>query len=59
MTGHRLGAGIMANLPNGFFIKLEGNVTDYNDVTFTTSDSTTVKANTDTEGGSLLIGKAF
>ena len=58
-NGTRLGAGVMAQGANGFFVKLEANATDYDDVSFTTSESTTVSANTDTEGASLLIGKAF
>ena len=57
--GTHIGAGIMAEGPNGFFLKLEGNASDYDSVTFTTSDSTTAKASLDEESVSLLLGKAF
>ena len=57
--GTHLGVGIMADIQNGFFIKLEGNASDYDSVTYTTSDSTTAKVELDEESVSLLLGKAF
>ena len=57
--GTHFGVGVMADLANGFFIKVEGNASDYDSVTFTTADSTTAKADMDEESVSLLIGKAF
>ena len=57
--GTHFGAGIMAENANGFFVKVEGNASDYDSVTFTTSDSTTAKASLDEESVSLLLGKAF
>ena len=57
--GTHLGVGIMAEVADGFFIKLEGNASDYDSVTFTTADSTTAKADLDEESVSLLLGKAF
>jgi opacity protein-like surface antigen len=59
VDGTRLGVGVMAENAEGFFIKLEGNTQDYDDVTFTTSDSTVAKADIDEENVSVLIGKAF
>ena len=57
--GTHLGVGIMADIQNGFFIKLEGNASDYDSVTYTTSDNTTAKVELDEESVSLLLGKAF
>jgi len=57
--GTHFGVGVMADLANGFFVKVEGNASDYDSVTFTTADSTTAKADMDEESVSLLIGKAF
>jgi len=57
--GTHFGVGVMADLANGFFVKVEGNASDYDSVTFTTADSTTAKAELDEESVSLLLGKAF
>ena len=57
--GTHFGVGVMADLANGFFVKVEGNASDYDGVTFTTADSTTAKADMDEESVSLLLGKAF
>ena len=57
--GTHFGVGVMADLANGFFVKVEGNASDYDSVTFTTADSTTAKADMDEESVSLLLGKAF
>ena len=59
VDGTRFGVGVMAQGANGFFIKLEGNASDYESVSFTTSDSTVAKAELDEESVSLLLGKAF
>ena len=57
--GTHFGVGVMAQGANGFFIKLEGNASDYDSVSFTTADSTVAKAELDEESVSLLLGKAF
>ena len=57
--GTHFGVGVMAQGANGFFIKVEGNASEYDSVTFTTADSTTAKADMDEESVSLLLGKAF
>ena len=57
--GTHFGVGVIAQIANGFFMKIEGNASDYDSVTFTTADSTTAKAELDEESVSLLIGKAF
>ena len=57
--GTHFGVGVMAQGANGFFIKVEGNASEYDDVTFTTADSTTAKADMDEESVSVLLGKAF
>ena len=59
VEGTRFGAGVMAENADGFFIKLEGNAVDYDEFTFTTSDSTVAKVDVDEENVSLLFGKAF
>ena len=59
IDGTRFGVGVMAESANGFFIKLEGNASEYDDVSFTTSDSTVAKADIDEESVSVLLGKAF
>ena len=59
VDGTSYGAGIMAEGANGFFLKLEGNAQEYDDVTFTTSDSTVAKVDVDEENITLLLGKAF
>tara|TARA_B100000315_G_C14428893_1_gene519192 strand:- start:164 stop:871 length:708 start_codon:yes stop_codon:yes gene_type:complete len=58
-NGTRLGAGIMTQHDNGFFVKLEGNVSDYEQLLFNTSEGTKVTANVETESATILIGKAF
>ena len=57
--GTHFGVGVMAQGANGFFVKVEGNASEYDDVTFTTADSTTAKAELDEESVSVLLGKAF
>ena len=57
--GTHFGVGVMAQGANGFFVKLEGNVSEYDSVTFTTADNTTAKADMDEESVSVLLGKAF
>lgn len=59
VDGTRVGAGVMADLANGFFVKLEGNVQDYDTFKFTTSDSNVATVNVEEQNVSLLIGKAF
>ena len=58
-TGTHFGAGVMAQHDSGFFMKLEGTSSDYESVTYTTSDATVAKAEIDAENVSLLIGKSF
>ena len=58
-NGTHFGGGVMAEMGNGFFIKLEGLASDYDDVSYTTSDATTAKAELDSESVSFLLGKAF
>jgi len=57
--GTHFGAGVMAQHDNGFFMKLEGTSSDYESVTYTTSDASVAKAEIDGESVSLLVGKAF
>ena len=58
--GTHFGAGIMAENANGFFMKVEGNASAYDSVSYTTSDSTVAKvSNLDEENVTLLIGKGF
>ena len=57
--GTHFGVGVIAQRADGFFIKLEGNAVDYDEFTFTTSDSTVAKVDVDEENVSLLFGKAF
>ena len=57
--GTHFGVGVMAEIANGFFMKVEGNASDYDSVSFTTSDSTVAKAELDEESVTLLLGKAF
>ena len=57
--GTHFGVGVMAEGANGFFMKLEGNASDYEKLSYSTSDSTTATADMDEESVSLLLGKAF
>ena len=57
--GTHFGVGVIAQRADGFFIKLEGNASEYDSVSFTTADSTTAKAELDEESVSVLLGKAF
>ena len=57
--GTHFGAGIMAENANGFFMKVEGNASAYDSVSYTTSDSTVAKAELDEESVTILLGKAF
>ena len=59
VDGTRFGAGVMAEGTNGFFVKLEGNVQDYDQFKFTTSDSNVATVDVKENNVSLLIGKAF
>jgi opacity protein-like surface antigen len=59
VDGTRYGVGVMAERADGLFIKIEGNASEYDNVSFTTSDSTVAKADIDEESISVLIGKAF
>jgi opacity protein-like surface antigen len=59
VDGTRFGAGVMAEVANGFFVKLEGAIQDYDEFSFTTSDSTVARVNIEEENVTLLLGKAF
>ena len=58
-NGTHIGVGVMADIANGFFIRVEGNASDYDSVSYTTADSTVAKAEIDAENVSLLVGKSF
>lgn len=59
IDGVRLGLGTTRTLDDGWFVKLEGYWTDYDSVTFTTSDSTKVEANPEIWVGALSVGRSF
>jgi len=59
LDGIKLGGGIKADLPNDMFVKLEYALTDYDDISVTTSNNTKVTADMDNEALSLSLGKKF
>jgi len=58
LDGTMYGAGIQADMANGF-IRLEGTVTDFDEISHTNSNSKVVKANSELTRISLSFGKSF
>jgi len=58
LDGTRVGVGIK-HMREGFFIKLDYSQTDYDEVSWLTSNSTKATADVDTDMMSLSVGKSF
>ena len=58
LDGTMYGAGIQADMAGGF-IRLEGTVTDFDEISHTNSNSKVVKANSELTRISLSFGKSF
>ena len=59
LNGFKLGAGLKKVFGNSLFIKASYNVTDYDDISVTTSNNTKVTADIDNTAFELSIGKQF
>ena len=59
MNGTKLGVGLKHVRDNGFFVKLDYSDTDYDKVSYTTTNSTLVTGDIDNQAIALSIGKSF
>ena len=59
MNGTKLGVGVKHARDNGIFLKLDYSVTDYDKVSYTTTNSTKVTGDIDNQAIALSIGKSF
>jgi opacity protein-like surface antigen len=59
LKGVMYGIGIEKTFSNSVFVRAEYNFTDYDEVSYTTSTSKVLKANSDLSTGSLTIGRKF
>ena len=59
MTGTKVGAGIKHVRDNGLFLKLDYSETDYDKLSYITTNNTTVTGDIDNEMVALSIGKSF
>ncbi len=59
LNGFKLGAGVKKVFGNSLFVKAEYAVTDYDDISVTTSNNTKVTADIDNTAFALSIGKQF
>ena len=59
LNGFKVGAGLKKVFGNSLFIKASYNVTDYDDISVTTSNNTKVTADIDNTAFELSIGKQF
>ena len=59
LKGYVYGVGVEKTFSNSFFVRAEYNYTDFDEITYTNSNSKVLKANSDLSTGSLTIGKKF
>ena len=59
LKGFTYGVGVEKTFSNSAFVRLEYNYTDYDNLTYTTSNSKVLKADSDLSTGSITIGKKF
>ena len=59
MNGTKIGVGVKHVRDNGLFLKLDYSETDYDKVSYTTSNSTLVTGDIDNQAIALSIGKSF
>ena len=59
LQGYLAGIGIQKNIDKTMFVRLEGNYTDYDTVTYTNSEGTRFTANPELWTAKISIGKSF
>ena len=59
MMGSRFGVGATRILNDGWFVRVEGYFSDYDSISFTTSDSTTASGTAEAYSGAFSIGRSF